>query len=710
MSSSDSRLHGRRDIFYNVEVQDVRRIMNRRRDRTVQIRKERKENILRKRRLLDGTSGCLSDTDSSEKANEQQQLDGFRRIIVVYCSTANSKNDNYLALNNLRDVFRQASSSIVKSAMQGLLQTVESSESNNNEARVLVARLLYDLTTSDDVTIHLSVLSIVLQISSVTSSVTARSPIDNEIKMSSSSSAMQMNDNYDNGSECDEKYSYYGRSSMKWTDLLLEPQSNGFTLVTALLEILTRGLTTCSTELIETTCNIIGNLIQDETSSASSVLLNALIPQYWQLFIQNLPMSSYCCAAILRVDSKHYGVEFCSIQGSQENINQQGLTPAHLCSLLENEKTAIDAAWILDGLCRREDDAVDFVCHSPLLLSSFVQQLHNRTIMASSDFSCGDDVYEFLIPSLRAFGNIGAACQGKYVPLLLSEAMNHFLSAINILLELPLSGKTSIKFSSIFTEAAYVAGCLLVDAGWPNHPSTTIAVRNLLPRLKAVLLRSLVTFEIRTAAISAVANALREPPSPGSEQHNPFSLKAISNDILTSILWNNDGENIALLRTLVDLLRTKDSDAVLSSLQVVDRLLRTGTESETLSVRKTFEECDGVEAIEQIGDVFPSTSTEALLAADLIDEFFDDGDHDDNNDGMYHNNSVPVVQGNHYVFGLPDAGGTSGSTVSCKGMVMSSPHKEKPLSAALLLSTMPVGAKGRGKPLPSWMTHVNSTR
>jgi hypothetical protein len=754
--------NSRRNIFYNADVQDIRRGMNRRRDHAIQIRKERKENVLRKRRLLQGGSNIVSDKDGNSIAtaestqqqpliSEQEQFDSFRQILAVYCcqptaSPNNSPEYSYQALDNVRGAFYQASSNVVKGVLRQLLDTVDHSALNTTssdsttsvyDGRLLVSRLIYDLTTTKDPAVCLTILSVILQISSVSSSVTSNSTMSvGDGKMKISSSMNDLNDTYGD----DPNYSYYGRNTIRWTDLLLESHPTGVTLLSVLLQILTKSVAISSSpEIIETSCTIIGNLVQDEKASSASALLDSLLPQYWYVFVQHLPVSSYCCAALLRMDCKHYGIEFCSVQNNQDSMNndsnynsnrskQSGFTQLQICALLENEKTAIDAAWILDGLCRREDDAIDFLCQPPNVLSTLVQQLYNRTIVLSSPNTVGEDIYEFLIPALRAFGNIGTACEGRFVPLLLCDTLSQFLTSINTLLEIPTSGKTSTMFSSIFVEAAYVAGCLLTDAGWPNHPSTTIAVRNLVPRLKAVLLLTKTTFEIRVAAISALANAFREPPSPVLEiDHiNPFSctshqLKAISNDILTNILWNNPEENLSLMRSLVDLLHVKDSDAVLSSLQVIDRFLRTGSESEILSVRTSFEECDGVDALERIGDVFPSTSTEALLAADLLNEFFDDDeDKDSNLDNIQHSlSNSPVLQDNQFVFGLPaNSLGPCGITTSTfntsinpdRGAMMTSPPTENPLSAALLLSTMPIGSKGRGKPIPAWMTQVNSGR
>jgi len=194
---------------------------------------------------------------------------------------------------------------------------------------------------------------------------------------------------------------------------------------------------------------------------------------------------------------------------------------------------------------------------------------------------------------------------------------------------------TASSRDPILVQGAWLAGCLLVDVGTEHHPSTTLAAPALVPLLMDRLggvgerMTSMTLQEEREFA-AALWNALDAPPS--AEIH-PRQHHA---------LWNNQapGPTFAelpfylsvprpTLRSLVRLILSNDSDAVLAGVRVVHLLLRRELGHRCLQTIMQEEELP--DALECVCD--SSMEEAANVAADVLDDYFyDEQQQKDNGD------------------------------------------------------------------------------
>jgi hypothetical protein len=151
---------------------------------------------------------------------------------------------------------------------------------------------------------------------------------------------------------------------------------------------------------------------------------------------------------------------------------------------------------------------------------------------------------------------------------------------------------------------------------------------------------------------------------------------------------DGSADNDKLLQACIDLLKVPDMDAVLASLQVLDRILRSIGDSRIL-----FQGLSGVDALEAVcsnavgrGDS-AALDMASLLAETLLDDFFDADDPADEDEHVLE--TAPAVQGNQFVFGAPISS----------------------VAAPPAFNFKPDGAgqegqgrgRGRGRTLPAWM-------
>ena len=381
----------------------------------------------------------------------------------------------------------------------------------------------------------------------------------------------------------------------------------------------------------------------------------------------------------------------------------------------QEQEMAVQTAWMLVHLSQREDDVVDY-----LLQPQQQQQPHSSSSSSSSLlhiilqklFQIGERAQQqlvqqqpqqgegggqpsnnntslslqqnyfqhpFIEPCLELFGHWATVANGKHVPLLLLHST--VSSGSTEQQQQHQQQQTLLQFLSQwiswahqglvpigdYLQALWVSGCLLCDAGTPNHPSTTLAAPVLIPLLTRGLQQAThqssrtFSLECKREGILALWNAITAPPSDDEMEDSDASyfqqegqrsfLQMIlaSSASTTHISSNNNGEYEIML-TLKDLLLCQDVDAMLAAMHVINAILRTIPSS-----RIIFMECDGDEALEDICDLplgNDRASAEAAdLAADLIDEFFDSARHDDD-DRFADPVLSPAQESGSFVFGL----------------------------------------------------------
>jgi len=429
---------------------------------------------------------------------------------------------------------------------------------------------------------------------------------------------------------------YYGLTPAKWSDLLIDEPS----LMTTLSACLS------SADCIESATYIIGNLVQESPQAVAAVR------SFWPVLVANLPNTVYACAAVVRQDATSFGMDFL-----------QSLTTHHIAQLLQHDRTCVEAAWILESLTRREDAAVDCILSDGNLFGALVHQLHEATVQAKTNL---------LTPALQAIGNIATSCEGRHVHLLLSDTV--FVQTLVHLLE-----------QGTQLDAVWVAGCFLCDAGIPLHSSTQIAVPAFLPPLVAIVSSESASLNWKRDAVCALWNAISEPPGgiSSSDHDNEMLLR----QILQDHVWTTATTVDEFMQACIDLLGRSDMDAVLASLQVCDRILRSFVDS-----RVTFESLAGVDRLEGVCDKAVGQNSAALesasvLAAALLDDFFDVDNRE--NEQEEAPETAPGIDGNQFVFGAPAAAAVDrGATEFSFSSVESAAGR----------------GRGRGRTLPAWMS------
>ena len=97
---------------------------------------------------------------------------------------------------------------------------------------------------------------------------------------------------------------------------------------------------------------------------APETTLRRTIPTHWSLLVSHLPTTSPCCAAILRREHSHYGMDLLSA----------GTFDWPRLLLAEDARTTLPheyaGAIMLEGLCRRESAVGDLLCCDPVVVQA----------------------------------------------------------------------------------------------------------------------------------------------------------------------------------------------------------------------------------------------------------------------------------------------------------------------------------------------------
>jgi Importin beta binding domain len=432
---------------------------------------------------------------------------------------------------------------------------------------------------------------------------------------------------------------YYGTPPPRWSDILVDNEA-WMRLVLSLMK---------SKEAMQ----ILGTLVLDSPRAADFVL------PHWNVLVQELPLTSYVCAVVLRKDSTTLGTNYMS-----------SLTPAKLTMLLQSDETAVEASWMLESLSWREESVVQALCQDALLLPA----LSDRLLHAAHHM-----IPEFVVPTLQALKNLAVACDGHCIPRLLS--IPQLVQACCLLLD-----------NGLAMDILPLAAAFMCDAGLSGHPSTNVAVPAFLPRVLHIIAHPGSTLPWRREAAWAVCSALREPPETDSYDL-PVEVQTPLDSFLTTFLWN-DKSREQIMESLVDLLQRPDTTAVLSSLEILDYWLRYIPLS-----RELFEELSGVDKLDLVCSraigVYSNELEEAsTIAAALLDDFFEDVHDDESHSDPLHGgfdkssaSTLPMNLQSQYVFRAPPSVGVFDFSAQA------SPNS----------TTRGGMGRGRDRTIPAWM-------
>ena len=460
---------------------------------------------------------------------------------------------------------------------------------------------------------------------------------------------------------------YYGWVPLTWSDMILEDP----TLVPRLLS---------SVPHVTVVSNILGNLLQQAGSSA----VNQFWPA-WTTIVDNLPATSYLCAAMVQKDVTSLASSFLQYLTTHKLAllllllhHQQpaAATTTSTISATTSENNMadssfllVDLAWILEGISRREDSAVRQMCQDETLLQALATLMAEQTATQN---------VAFLFPAVKALGNMAVACDGLCVPVLVS----HFSDTLRQILE-----------KGILLESVKTASCLLFDAGLPGHPSTLVALPSFAPSLIRMVV--LGTLDWKREAAVALELALADPPFYWTRINSGAFKEEEQLQNRTDRIWEAIPENKHIfLLALLDVSTLPDMVASLSAIRVLDRFLRRIPGSPQALAECHHEDVvDRLHAILAVGSNDPNYSDvndRAEIALDLLDDFFEKTEDDQEDDDV--DLSVPLtesleVRGGTFAFGVP-------------------PEPLQQSQPPLLQERPPPSSRGRGRGrlLPAWMT------
>ena len=524
---------------------------------------------------------------------------------------------------------------------------------------------------------------------------------------------------------------YYGRAPLQWSELFVPNErdhnvntsSSDSSILVLLLRILmilvhqqlqqqqqqSQTPTIHQINMIETICNILGNLVDDDSTTR---VLFKLIPHWSSILLRVWPASSYCCAAIVRQDRTLYGRFFWQSSNLLEQLAQ--------VLLRHDESTKhVEVAWILEGLSRREIETVHAIMTTPLLVPALVQCLATAAGVAT----------DLVVPALRTVQHLATAGSGHYVAAL--GTMEHLIPTVCRLLE------TTSTSTIVTTEAIRAASVLMRDTvGPPRQAQKTASLAHFVPRLVTLLLHPQSRREIRCEAVCAIRDALV-----GDATRSNNSNKWTNHDLddpddiaqhqaereshllaqLRYFVWtstsatsssstypgisnrgndnDDDGDDQShqdqLMQALVDLLRHSNNnteDVTEAVLQILDPLMRNIESS-----RYLFQSHGGVDALQEgvCSTLQLRYSESQRLAERLLDEVLD---QDEEEDEEYDDQTLAAVTIMNNPFAFGSGGGPDADVVRAGLSVLDQPQRQN----------LPATGRGRGRTLPAWMVQESS--
>jgi hypothetical protein len=469
---------------------------------------------------------------------------------------------------------------------------------------------------------------------------------------------------------CDDEGSYYQQSPETWcTSLLRVPELLQWVVSMA--------------HQREAACVILGNLASDPSHDVRQALHQVgIVPALVAAIKAPSTTTSLVGAATwaltnaIRHDTTSWAKTYCS-----EDL----LSPALLEQLLVFRGGAAEdpllvaasgihqqTAWMIASLTSREPEVVEYLCSHASFCGTLINALE-LSLPSSSTATVAGGHDDPRLPLIQALGHI--ASYAAHIPSLLS---------LNLAPLVRHTLQTGYQIRGpVFAQTAWLAGCLLCDAGIIDHPSTHVAAPILIPVLVDLLspeTGSLLPLEEKREVICALWNALAAPPSP-EEYPSEYGRSSFMSSRAATPPLPNVQALCRMFPTLVDAMGSTDADSTLGAIHVVNVLLRReGTEK--ILMRTAFEEAMGQEGLEKLCD---SNLHEAAaeVAANLLDDLFlnDRDDDDDNDDGI-------VGLGGGWAGNAPGFGGRFHSVRE---------------SAPQIEAVGRGQGRGRGATLPSWM-------
>lgn len=464
----------------------------------------------------------------------------------------------------------------------------------------------------------------------------------------------------------------------------------------------------------------------EETSKVVGLCRNAA----WAL--SNLARGSYTSALpFLQLDNSP----------NMANHNESLLTPTDMlqliavhqrsrCDVAASNKSrsglstwadvSIECSWLLTLLTSKEDAAVDFIFRGAstdvssnnfAFCASLASGLYKASNSASSpEPATAELALRCAVPCIRIAGNIAASCDGRYVPNLLGHYRVVEKLAVSLSIMIDLGARHGRDHAVLAAEACWAVGAMLVDAGTKNHPSTQ-SCEILVPALCNALTSASSRAELRREAASALCNAVAPPPVDADMMDQSTEDSQEVRDAILKQITTTDG----VIPTLSSLLTCYDADAVFASLSLVNDILRRIGKDDSIKTR--FEECNIVDALETVCDRASAASSygnsdtwqsngsaqeeSAEIAADLIDDFFDEDGMDD--DVTQEVAPEYAAGASTFAFGLGNAetpsafdfGAPSGPTNSVAPTTLGAGRGRG-------------RGRGRGASMPAWMSQLQN--
>jgi hypothetical protein len=693
-----------------------------RRQTTIQIRKQRKEDMLRRKRGIQSSTRISvqgSITDSLVINQWDEKLHG---VIDQYCM--NHPSRNHLVDGNNIDVRHPIIllyESFTTIPHTNIVYTLEQCIRSNNVlyGNRFFQNLIYDVQIVE----YAEMAAIIfVEITSIHFSTLSKTT-NNDL------------------SAIDDDSNYYGPNIISnnrlpyWYELFrtTDPMKTNnvqtayeYTLLPTLIQII--NAETTSINVVELLCNMLGNVVLQQwdgsnTNTNSTInrknqqptmtfMEELVTPTNWSILIHKLPYSCYCCSCIIRVDTIHYAMDFLSpLQQNNNNKNNNSFTNDTFSKLLLDNERCVETVWMLEGLTRREIQAVDVLFSIPndnnastpsttQLSLQLIQQIHNHTValtVTSDSESHHQNTTKnenlskyFLVPALRTIANIAVAFeeQHHFVKFLQQPLL---IISINYLLE-----------ERMLIDAIYTANTLLymvcrtesVLIETRNEPLSTLMrnlIRNFIPRLVHIVTNHSNPSEWRRESMLCIVDVVIDY----------CTIYDISQSIVQEYVWHTDfpsnhHHHTSLMQSLLDMLKGNDNDIINSTMKLTNRLLRTISES-----RKFFMNLNGVEKLEDICSTTNTTYDEHTqeLAVQLLEEYFDydNDDIDDIESDMNQNGTVieQTSKVNEFSFGVPSSTYVAtGSSIGSSYMSdMSFQQEQQP----------PTVGRGRGRVIPAWM-------
>eukprot|EP00536_Pseudo-nitzschia_multiseries_P010122 jgi/Psemu1/202442/e_gw1.299.6.1 len=564
------------------------RMTQRRQELTSRIRKQKKSQYLQNKRGLP----CGDTVNSASDANSDMVTTEFKSMLESYC--ANPVPPEQL-LPTLENIIARINSSTSTASLRNAENPLVVLESRYENAALRFLDCLrqqaVEAIANENVLSFRSILRILVHLTSISSG-----------------------DRF--GSSTTTSMDYYGRHPSTWSQLVVSTSSQTTAAIPdsvptspSWLGILVQSLS--SVKEVELTSLLLGNLVGDD--NAAQTVFRAISNDFKSSMVAGLirsvspttPTAAWTLTNMIRNDSFSFASTYCS-----ETL----LSTSLLMAWLREPLLVTQTGWMIASLTAREEETVQYLC----------AQNHNQpacsflpAIIESIQHPLQEDQ---ILPLLQTLGNI--ARHASLVAPLLTQTAPTLIPLLQHMVT------TTASRNPILMKVAWLAGCLLVDVGIEHHPSTTVAAPALIP---AIINRldsngqstAFMTLEEEREFASALWNALDIPPTVDHQQ-GPQQNSLWTNQLRPSPVQLPFVLDVprSTLQTLIRLINSNDSDAVLAAVHVIDLLLRRESDQ---NLQATLQEEELPDALERVCD--SAMESAADVAAGILDDYFYNEDH-----------------------------------------------------------------------------------